>query len=65
MNMQNLENLDFFCLNFDYTKTAKMPEGTLCQIRAQMKVFLLFKYFAMHNSKSFTDAVTRKHMKAI
>ena len=26
---------------------------------------LMFKYWVMHNSKSFTDVVTRKHMKAI
>ena len=29
------------------------------------KCILMFKYCVMHNSKSFTDAVTRKHMKAI
>ena len=26
---------------------------------------LMFKYWVMHNSKSFTDVVTRKHMKVI
>ena len=26
---------------------------------------LMFKYWVMHNSKSFTDVVMRKHMKAI
>ena len=29
------------------------------------KCFLMFKYWVMHNSKSFTDVVTRKHVKAI
>ena len=29
------------------------------------KCILMFKYWVMHNSKSFTDVVTRKHMKAI
>ena len=29
------------------------------------KCILMFKYCVMHNSKSFTDVVTRKHMKAI
>ena len=29
------------------------------------KCILMFKYWVMHNSKSFTDGVTRKHMKAI
>ena len=29
------------------------------------KCILMFKYWVMHNSKSFTDDVTRKHMKAI
>ena len=29
------------------------------------KFILMFKYWVMHNSKSFTDVVTRKHMKAI
>ena len=38
--MQNLENLDVFW-NFDYTKTAKMPEGPFSQIRAQLKINML------------------------
>ena len=38
--MQHLENEDMF-LNFDYTKTAKMPEGPFCQIRAH-----IFDYFS-------------------
>ena len=29
------------------------------------KCILMFKYWVMHNSKSFTDVVTRKHMKTI
>ena len=29
------------------------------------KCILMIKYWVMHNSKSFTDVVTRKHMKAI
>ena len=29
------------------------------------KCILMFKYWVMHNSKSFTDVVTRNHMKAI
>ena len=29
------------------------------------KCILMFKYWVMHNSKSFMDVVTRKHMKAI
>ena len=29
------------------------------------KCILMFKYLVMHNSKIFTDVVTRKHMKAI
>ena len=29
------------------------------------KCTLMFKYWVMHNSKSFTNVVTRKHMKAI
>ena len=29
------------------------------------KCILMFKYWVMHNSKSFTDVVTRKNMKAI
>ena len=29
------------------------------------KCILMFKYWVKHNSKSFTDVVTRKHMKAI
>ena len=29
------------------------------------KCILMFKYWVMHNSKSFTNVVTRKHMKAI
>ena len=29
------------------------------------KCILMFKYWVMHNSKSFTDVVMRKHMKAI
>ena len=33
--MQNLENLDVFEF-FDYTKTAEMPEGPFCQVRAHM-----------------------------
>ena len=36
--MQNLENLDFF--DFDYTKTAKMPEGPFCQIRAHIFIVI-------------------------
>ena len=34
--MKNLENMDVF-LNFDHQKTAKMPEGPFCQIRAQIR----------------------------
>ena len=33
--MQNIQILDVF-LNFDYTKTAKMPEGPFCQIHAHI-----------------------------
>ena len=29
------------------------------------KCILMFKYWVMHNSKCFTDVVTRKHMIAI
>ena len=29
------------------------------------KCILMFKYLLMHNSKSYTDVATRKHMKAI
>ena len=29
------------------------------------KCILMFKYWVMHDSKSFTEVVTRKHMKAI
>ena len=29
------------------------------------KCILMYKYWVMHNSKSFTDVVTKKHMKAI
>ena len=29
------------------------------------KCILMFKYWVMHNSKSFMDVVMRKHMKAI
>ena len=29
------------------------------------KCILMFKYWIINNSKSFTDVVTRKHMKAI
>ena len=29
------------------------------------KCTLMFKYWVMHNSKRFTDVVTRKHRKAI
>ena len=29
------------------------------------KCILMFKYWVMHNSKSFTDVVTRKHMNVI
>ena len=28
------------------------------------KSILMFKYWEIHNRKSFTDVVTRKHMKA-
>ena len=34
----------------------------------QMKEYLMYlmlKYWVMHNSKSYTDVVTSKHMKAI
>ena len=38
--MHNLENLDVFEIlitqNFDYTKSAKMPEGPFCQIGAHI-----------------------------
>ena len=30
-----------------------------------LKCSLMFKYWVLHNSKSFTDVVTRKHMKVI
>ena len=36
----------------------------LCKLRMQMKRILMFKYWVMHNSKRYTDYVTRKHMKA-
>ena len=29
------------------------------------KCILMYKYWVMHNSKSYTDVVTRKHMKVI
>ena len=51
-NMQNLENLDVFEIlitqNFDYTKSAKMPEGPFCQIGAHIYIYLGFYLYSSH-----------------
>ena len=38
---------------------------TYANQECKWKCILMFKYWVMHNSKSYTDVVTRKHMKAI
>ena len=58
--MQNLENLELF-RNFDYTKTAKMPEGPFCQIGAHMKIEIInnndiFRRFVVP-TKSDSDVI--------
>ena len=49
----------------DYMKIPKLTLKHNSILKKSANAILMFKYCVMHNSRSFTDVVTRKHMKAI
>ena len=64
----DLVNMNAYILNKSENATPELFDIYIQNYTNQEcdgKCILMFKYWVMHNSKSFTDVVTRKHMKAI